>query len=91
MLPKIIIPSVQNNQTMCSFTEVSEWLKVRISKVCEGQNLPWVQIPPSPLLVQYEKPPTTGGFCHAKIFREFSSLGHKVQHGLRDQTKFLLF
>ena len=29
---------------------MSEWLKVAISKVAVGENLPWVQIPPSPFL-----------------------------------------
>ena len=29
--------------------EVSEWFKVHAWKACVGENLPWVQIPPSPL------------------------------------------
>ena len=30
------------------FGEVSEWLKVHAWKACVGENLPGVQIPPSP-------------------------------------------
>ncbi len=33
------------------FGEVSEWLKVHAWKACVDENLPWVQIPPSPLKI----------------------------------------